>query len=313
MMALGVGAGRRSHHQHLLVLRDRRLHRASRRDAAARRHRSRRPTTSRRRPSGPRCRRARRRSFPSTSTASAPTWIRCWRLPARRACRSSKMPVRRSAPPTRAVRPGRWGRLAASRSFPARTSARSATAGWSRPTMRRWRASSRRLRNHGSETKYYHQQIGGNFRLDALQAAVLRVKLPHLATWTAMRRENAATLPPSFWRRCCLARRSSCRSSPTDCFHIYNQFVVRVPDRDRVRAFLTDHGVGTEVYYPVPFHLQECFAVARLSPRRFSGRRIGRGLDAGAAHLRRADRRTTGDRRPDACRRACAMTPRRRA
>jgi dTDP-4-amino-4,6-dideoxygalactose transaminase len=117
----------------------------------------------------------------------------------------------------------------------------------------------RRLRNHGSETKYYHQQIGGNFRLDALQAAVLRVKLPHLASWTALRRENAARY-----------RRLFCDVlpdapivlpvEPDGTFHIYNQFVVRVPHRDRVRSFLTDHGIGTEVYYPVPFHLQECFA-----------------------------------------------------
>ncbi len=117
----------------------------------------------------------------------------------------------------------------------------------------------RRLRNHGSETKYYHQQVGGNFRLDALQAAVLRVKLPYLASWTAMRRENAARY-----------RRLFCDVlpgapivlpvEPDGRFHIYNQFVVRVPDRDRVRSFLTDHGIGTDVYYPVPFHLQECFA-----------------------------------------------------
>jgi dTDP-4-amino-4,6-dideoxygalactose transaminase len=117
----------------------------------------------------------------------------------------------------------------------------------------------RRLRNHGSETKYYHEEIGGNFRLDALQAAVLRVKLPHLARWTRMRRENAATYRRLF--------ASLLPGAPVvlpieveDCFHIYNQFVVRVPDRDRVRAFLTEHGIGTEVYYPVPFHLQQCFA-----------------------------------------------------
>ncbi len=117
----------------------------------------------------------------------------------------------------------------------------------------------RRLRNHGSETKYYHQRIGGNFRLDALQAAVLRVKLPHLASWTAMRRENAAR-----YRRLVgdlLGHAAIVLPvEPSGSFHIYNQFVIRVPERDRVRAFLTDHGIGTEVYYPVPFHLQECFA-----------------------------------------------------
>jgi dTDP-4-amino-4,6-dideoxygalactose transaminase len=116
----------------------------------------------------------------------------------------------------------------------------------------------RSLRNHGSETKYYHQDVGGNFRLDALQAAVLRVKLPHLARWTAMRQENAATYRRLFAERLPAAD-LALPAVPDGCTHIFNQFVVRVPERDRVRAFLTEHGVGTEVYYPVPFHLQECF------------------------------------------------------
>ena len=117
----------------------------------------------------------------------------------------------------------------------------------------------RRLRNHGSEKKYYHQQVGGNFRLDALQAAVLRVKLPHLAAWTAMRRANATNYRRLFGDA--LPDASIVLPvEPDGMFHIYNQFVVRVPNRDRVRSFLTDHGIGTEVYYPVPFHLQECFA-----------------------------------------------------
>ena len=117
----------------------------------------------------------------------------------------------------------------------------------------------RRLRNHGSETKYYHQQIGGNFRLDALQAAVLRVKLPHLARWTAMRRDNAARYRRLFGELLPDAG-VVLPTEPDGRFHIYNQFVVRVPRRDDVRAFLTGRGIGTEVYYPVPFHLQECFA-----------------------------------------------------
>jgi len=116
----------------------------------------------------------------------------------------------------------------------------------------------RRLRNHGSETKYYHQRIGGNFRLDALQAAVLRVKLPHLPSWTAMRRTNAARYRQLFDEA--LPRATIVLPvEPEGRFHIYNQFVVRVPRRDTVRAFLAGHGVSTEVYYPVPFHLQECF------------------------------------------------------
>lgn len=115
----------------------------------------------------------------------------------------------------------------------------------------------RRLRVHGSAPKYHHALVGGNFRLDALQAAILRVKLPYLVDWTAARRRNAARyhdllaaadLPPEV------------RAPDDTDDHIYNQFVVRAPRRDDLRTFLGDHGVATEVYYPVPFHLQACFA-----------------------------------------------------
>ena len=115
------------------------------------------------------------------------------------------------------------------------------------------------VRNHGAEPKYFHKRVGGNFRLDALQAAVLRVKLPHLARWTAMRRANAARYDELF-RSAGLTDRITLPSTPRDREHIFNQYVIRVPDRDRVRAFLAERGIGTEIYYPVPFHLQECFA-----------------------------------------------------
>jgi dTDP-4-amino-4,6-dideoxygalactose transaminase len=117
----------------------------------------------------------------------------------------------------------------------------------------------RLLRNHGAEPKYIHQRIGGNFRLDALQAAVLRVKLPHLERWTDLRRANAARYVGMFQA----AGIEGVVTLPVEragCTHIYNQFIVRVPDRDRVRARLTERAIGTEIYYPVPFHLQECFA-----------------------------------------------------
>ena len=117
----------------------------------------------------------------------------------------------------------------------------------------------RLLRNHGAEPKYLHQKIGGNFRLDALQAAVLRVKLPHLQRWTDMRRANAARYVGMF-RKAALDGRVTLPVEPATGTHIYNQFVVRVPDRDRVRARLAARAIGTEIYYPVPFHLQECFA-----------------------------------------------------
>jgi dTDP-4-amino-4,6-dideoxygalactose transaminase len=117
----------------------------------------------------------------------------------------------------------------------------------------------RLLRNHGAEARYHHREVGGNFRLDELQAAIVRVKLPHLSTWTGMRRENADR-----YRRLFAEAESPddlvLPSEPDGLFHIYNQFIVRVPQRDRVRAYLTEHGIGTEVYYPVPFHLQQCFS-----------------------------------------------------
>ncbi|MEP6915535.1 MAG: DegT/DnrJ/EryC1/StrS family aminotransferase [Acidobacteriota bacterium] len=117
----------------------------------------------------------------------------------------------------------------------------------------------RLLRNHGAEPKYVHTRIGGNFRLDALQAAVLRVKLPHLAAWTAMRRDNAARYDALF-RSAGLADLVTLPHQPGDRYHIFNQYVVKVPERDRVRQLLAADGIGTEIYYPVPFHLQECFA-----------------------------------------------------
>ena len=117
----------------------------------------------------------------------------------------------------------------------------------------------RLLRNHGAEPKYFHKRIGGNFRLDALQAAVLRVKLPHLAAWSDARRTNAARYRRLF-DASGLTDRVALPVAPADRGHIYNQFVVRVPQRDQVRARLTESGIGTEIYYPVPFHLQECFA-----------------------------------------------------
>jgi dTDP-4-amino-4,6-dideoxygalactose transaminase len=120
----------------------------------------------------------------------------------------------------------------------------------------------RRLRNHGAEQRYFHDRIGGNFRLDALQAAVLRVKLPHLARWTEMRRDNAARYRGLFAAVAGPegAARLDLPSEPDGRRHIYNQFVVRVQNRDAVRDVLTERGIATEIYYPVPFHLQACFA-----------------------------------------------------
>jgi dTDP-4-amino-4,6-dideoxygalactose transaminase len=117
----------------------------------------------------------------------------------------------------------------------------------------------RLLRNHGMEPKYYHHLVGGNFRLDALQAAVLRVKLPHLDAWTEGRQRNAARYR-SLFADAGLTDTVCLPVEAADRTHIYNQFVIRVPARDRLKAHLDAAGIGTEIYYPVPFHLQKCFA-----------------------------------------------------
>jgi dTDP-4-amino-4,6-dideoxygalactose transaminase len=113
------------------------------------------------------------------------------------------------------------------------------------------------LRVHGGNPKYYHRIVGGNFRLDALQAAVLRVKLKYLTGWTEMRRNNAARYRSLFEEMGLLDGVSVPEDSAG---HIYNQFVARFPDRDRLQSFLREKGVETEVYYPIPLHLQDCFS-----------------------------------------------------
>lgn len=110
------------------------------------------------------------------------------------------------------------------------------------------------MRSHGSKPKYYHKFVGGNFRLDPLQAAVLLVKLPHLDAWSEARRKNAALYDAAF--------AGSSVATPfvhPDCVSIYNQYSIRVHGRDALRKALTDAGIGTEIYYPVPMHKQDCF------------------------------------------------------
>ena len=120
------------------------------------------------------------------------------------------------------------------------------------------------LRNHGSKPKYYNKFIGGNFRIDTLQAAVLLVKLRHLDKWTSRRQENAVRYEQLFVANR-LAEKgvippvAAYRDSGVKNYHIYNQFVIRVPHRERAMEVLRGAGIGCEVYYPVPFHLQECF------------------------------------------------------
>jgi len=114
----------------------------------------------------------------------------------------------------------------------------------------------KKLRNHGAKPKYYHALIGGNFRLDPIQAAILLVKLPHLDKWHSMRQENAAYYDKSLNVKGVINPSIVYKRE----FHIYNQYVISVIDRrDDLRKFLTEKNIGTEIYYPVPFHEQECF------------------------------------------------------
>ena len=111
------------------------------------------------------------------------------------------------------------------------------------------------LRVHGSRVKYYHESIGINSRLDALQAAVLRVKLRHLDAWSAARQRNADVYRELLSSSVILPRAASYQTR-----HIYNQFVIQFDRRDELRSHLQKNGVGSEIYYPLPLHLQPCFA-----------------------------------------------------
>ena len=130
------------------------------------------------------------------------------------------------------------------------------------------------LRVHGGQPKYHHRVIGGNFRLDALQAAVVHAKLPHLDSWTAARQANAARYDRL------LADAGLCDDTPGERGpvrtprsvterHIFNQYIIRVEERDSLKAFLAERGVTTEIYYPIALHLQECFAYLGHAPGDF--------------------------------------------
>jgi len=122
----------------------------------------------------------------------------------------------------------------------------------------------RRLRNHGSPQRYLHEELGWNCRLDAIQAAVLRVKLPHVETWNRKRREHAAAYDLLLTQSGLI---SATGDSPVrvltrspHAHHVYHQYVIRAQRRDELRQFLADRKIGTEIYYPIPLHLQPVFA-----------------------------------------------------
>ena len=140
------------------------------------------------------------------------------------------------------------------------------------------------MRVHGAKPKYYHKVIGGNFRLDAIQAAVLNVKVPHLEFWSRKRQENAALYAKLFIEAGLAEGEGKVNFGTHDRvllpkavyadtgnagYHIYNQYVIRVEKRDDLRQFLNDREVGTEIYYPVPFHRQECFRHLKYSDEEY--------------------------------------------
>jgi len=125
------------------------------------------------------------------------------------------------------------------------------------------------LRMHGMEPKYYHQLIGGNFRLDALQAAVITVKFRHLDRWTSQRQANAARYHRLFEACGVTADGRVVLPGAVTGRHVFNQYVIRTPRRDELRAFLHSRQIGVEVYYPVPLHLQPCFAYLGHRPGDF--------------------------------------------
>jgi dTDP-4-amino-4,6-dideoxygalactose transaminase len=121
------------------------------------------------------------------------------------------------------------------------------------------------LRVHGSKPKYYHRIVGGNFRLDALQAAILNVKLKYLDGWSRRRQANADYYGKKLKEKALTDKGIIKTPLPVyqaggdKNYHIYNQYTIRAKERDRLQAFLKEAGIGTEIYYPVPLHLQECY------------------------------------------------------
>lgn len=127
----------------------------------------------------------------------------------------------------------------------------------------------RLLRVHGSQPKYFHKWIGINSRLDTIQAAILLVKLRHLEKWTAERQKKAKRYGELLQDLLPSVPGLRLPTAQYQNRHIFNQYVIRVPERNRLRQFLTEHGIGTDIYYPLPLHLQECYSFLNCRPGDF--------------------------------------------
>jgi len=167
----------------------------------------------------------------------------------------------------RGVRVGSVGDIGCFSFFPSKNLGAFGDAGLCTTNDAELAESMRVLRVHGGKPKYFHAVIGGNFRIDELQAAVLRVKLKYLDCWTAARQRNAAYYTAAFAAANCAKLITP--QATVKGRHIFNQYVVRVQNRDALKDHLTAQGIGTEIYYPVPLHLQKCFSYLKHAPGDF--------------------------------------------
>ena len=158
---------------------------------------------------------------------------------------------------------GSFGRTAAFSFYPSKNLSAYGDAGLVTASDKEIADHLRRLRNHGSPKRYHHDQLGANSRMDDIQAAVLRVKLPHLPRWNAERQKRAASYDQLFGDAGLIAPASSAPVRlpyrDRNDQHIFHQYVIRATRRDELREFLFERKIGTEIYYPVPLHLQVCF------------------------------------------------------
>jgi dTDP-4-amino-4,6-dideoxygalactose transaminase len=167
---------------------------------------------------------------------------------------------------------GSWGAAAAFSFYPTKNLSAFGDAGALTTNDSSVAEHARSLRNHGGKQRYYHDEIGANSRLDAIQAAVLRVKMPHLLRWNEARRQRARTYD-RLLHEAGLTQTGANSTPPVtllktraEAEHIFHQYVIRVRQRDELRAFLKERGVSTEIYYPVPLQLQKCFTYLGYAP-----------------------------------------------
>jgi dTDP-4-amino-4,6-dideoxygalactose transaminase len=174
-------------------------------------------------------------------------------------CRRHKLPLIEDAAQSLGAewqgrRAGSWGDLGCFSFFPSKNLGAAGDGGMVVCQSEELDVRLRRLRMHGAHPKYHHEEVGLNSRLDALQAAILRIKLPHLGQWSEGRRRNADK-----YRERLSGASVELPVARAQAYHVYNQFVIRSRSRDDLRAHLQANGIGTEIYYPEPLHLQPCF------------------------------------------------------